>query len=155
MALTVCDVAQEPHGLFVPRELHVLENHQTDLPRIARDPALTSQIEESIQHIPTRHLLYRADSRALLSVKPGSVHLVVCSPPYWTLKKYNPGEGQLGYVEDYEEFLTELDRVWELCLRALIPGGRLVIVVGDVCLSRRKNKGRHVVVPLHASIQEP
>jgi len=27
-------------------------------------------------------------------------------------------------------------------------------VVGDVCLSRRKNNGRHTVVPLHASIQE-
>jgi DNA modification methylase len=26
--------------------------------------------------------------------------------------------------------------------------------VGDVCLSRRKNNGRHTVVPLHASIQE-
>ena len=25
---------------------------------------------------------------------------------------------------------------------------------GDVCLSRRKNNGRHTVVPLHASIQE-
>jgi DNA modification methylase len=28
------------------------------------------------------------------------------------------------------------------------------LVVGDVCLSRRKNEGRHTVVPLHASIQE-
>jgi modification methylase len=27
-------------------------------------------------------------------------------------------------------------------------------VVGDVCLSRRKNDGRHTVIPLHASIQE-
>jgi DNA modification methylase len=35
-----------------------------------------------------------------------------------------------------------------------VPGGRLIIVVGDVCLSRRKNNGRHTVVPLHASIQE-
>jgi DNA modification methylase len=26
--------------------------------------------------------------------------------------------------------------------------------VGDVCLSRRKNNGRHTVIPLHASIQE-
>ncbi len=33
-------------------------------------------------------------------------------------------------------------------------GGRLICVVGDVCLSRRKNGGRHTVVPLHASIQE-
>jgi DNA modification methylase len=35
-----------------------------------------------------------------------------------------------------------------------VPGGRLICVVGDVCLSRRKNDGRHTVVPLHASIQE-
>jgi DNA modification methylase len=52
------------------------------------------------------------------------------------------------------EFLAELDKVWQHCLRALVPGGRLICVVGDVCLSRRKNDGRHTVVPLHASIQE-
>ena len=40
------------------------------------------------------------------------------------------------------------------CFDALVPGGRLICVVGDVCLSRRKNNGRHTVVPLHASIQE-
>jgi DNA modification methylase len=57
-------------------------------------------------------------------------------------------------VIDYERFLAELDKIWETCFRALVPGGRLVVVVGDVCLSRRKNNGRHTVVPLHASIQE-
>ena len=35
-----------------------------------------------------------------------------------------------------------------------MPGGRLICVVGDVCLSRRRNRGRHTVVPLHASIQD-
>ncbi|MCK6559909.1 site-specific DNA-methyltransferase [bacterium] len=85
---------------------------------------------------------------------PESVHLVICSPPYWTLKEYRKSNGQLGEVADYEEFLTELDYVWSHCYRALVPGGRLIIVVGDVCLSRRRNKGRHTVVPLHASIQE-
>ncbi len=60
----------------------------------------------------------------------------------------------MGHIEDYEEFLGELDKVWAHCLRALVPGGRLICVVGDVCLSRRKNNGRHTVVPLHASIQE-
>jgi DNA modification methylase len=83
-----------------------------------------------------------------------SVHLIVTSPPYWTLKKYRDSDGQMGDIENYEEFLTELDRVWSHCYRALVPGGRLICVVGDVCLSRRKNKGRHTVVPLHASIQE-
>jgi len=35
-----------------------------------------------------------------------------------------------------------------------VVGGRLVCVVGDVCLSRRKNKGEYTVVLLHVSIQE-
>jgi site-specific DNA-methyltransferase (adenine-specific) len=33
----------------------------------------------------------------------------------------------------------------------LVPGGRLVCVVGDVCVARR-NFGRHLVFPLHADI---
>jgi site-specific DNA-methyltransferase (adenine-specific) len=33
----------------------------------------------------------------------------------------------------------------------LIPGGRLCIVVGDVCRSRRRF-GKHEVIPLHADI---
>jgi DNA modification methylase len=82
------------------------------------------------------------------------VHLIVTSPPYWTLKEYRRIEGQLGWVADYEQFLKELNKVWRRCYRALVPGGRLICVVGDVCLSRRKNKGRHTVVPLHAAIQE-
>jgi len=60
----------------------------------------------------------------------------------------------MGHIENYEDFLTELDKVWGHCFRALVPGGRLICGVGDVCLSRRKNNGRHTVVPLHASIQE-
>ena len=61
---------------------------------------------------------------------------------------------KLGHVEDYIVFLHELDKVWKRCFRALVPGGRLICVVGDVCISRRKNNGRHLVMPLHASIQE-
>ena len=79
---------------------------------------------------------------------------MLTSPPYWTLKEYRDTEGQLGHVADYETFLGELDEVWKRCFQALTPGGRLICVVGDVCLSRRKNNGRHTVVPLHASIQE-
>ncbi len=83
-----------------------------------------------------------------------SIHLVVTSPPYWTLKRYNEHEAQMGHVVEYEDFISALDEVWHNCFRSLVPGGRLVINVGDVCLSRRKNNGRHTVVPLHATIQE-
>jgi site-specific DNA-methyltransferase (adenine-specific) len=100
---------------------------------------------------PTVHYFVRGDSRDLSFMKDDSVHLVVTSPPYWTLKQYNHTKGQLGHVEDYEEFLTQLDRVWKECYRVLVPGGRVVCVVGDVCLARR-TFGRHLVVPLHADI---
>jgi len=99
----------------------------------------------------TTHRLVQGDARSMPYIPDQSVHLVLTSPPYWTLKRYNEQEGQLGHVEDYEVFVQELARVWEEALRVLVPGGRLICVVGDVCLSRRKH-GRHVVVPLHADI---
>lgn len=139
---------------FVPAEVYPLDNPQTDLPRIAKDPTLIQLIEEAVGRIPTKHMLNLGDARRMSALAPESVHLVLTSPPYWTLKEYRDSSGQMGHIDDYEEFLAELDKVWAHCFRALVPGGRLVCVVGDVCLSRRKNNGRHTVVPLHASIQE-
>lgn len=138
---------------YLPEELRIIDDPQTALPAIAKNSRLISQIDEAVSQIPTRHDLYRGDAREM-QLPPESVHLVVTSPPYWNLKEYHDSEGQLGHFDDYDEFLTELDRVWQRCYDALVPGGRLVCVVGDVCLSRRKNNGRHTVVPLHASIQE-
>lgn len=139
--------------LLVPDGLGDLSDEQTAIPRIARDPELTARITEAVGRVPTAHRLLLGDSRDLTGLESGSVHLVLTSPPYWTLKQYRDSSGQLGSVADYDLFLRELDRVWRECYRLLAPGGRLVCVVGDVLLSRRRNGGRHVVVPLHASIQ--
>jgi DNA modification methylase len=127
---------------------------QRDIPRLAKDTDSVKRIERAVHTIPTTHWIYLGDARTMSNVNPESVHLVVTSPPYWTLKEYRDSQGQLGHIEGYEEFLHELDKVWQHCFRALVPGGRLICVVGDVCLSRRENGGRHTVVPLHASIQE-
>jgi site-specific DNA-methyltransferase (adenine-specific) len=107
---------------------------------------------QMIDEIPTRHRLVQGDARDLSFLADESVHLVVTSPPYWALKRYNETPGQMGHIAGYEEFITELNRVWKGVFRVLVPGGRLVCVVGDVCLSRRENNGRHTVVPLHADI---
>ena len=139
---------------YLPRELRSIDNHQTEIPRIAKDSKLVAKIQRSVDLVPTRHTLFLGDARSGGELPAESVHLVVTSPPYWTLKKYRDGDAQMGHIEDYDEFLAELDRVWKRCLHALVPGGRLICVVGDVCLSRRKNNGRHMVVPLHASIQD-
>lgn len=100
----------------------------------------------------TTHRLHLGDARDLSWIADESVHLVVTSPPYWTLKEYAQNERQMGHIEDYEAFLVELDKVWRECARVLAPGGRICCVVGDVCIPRRK-MGRHLVMPLHADIQ--
>ena len=99
----------------------------------------------------TNHRLINGDARDLSFLPAESVHLVVTSPPYWNLKRYNEHDDQLGHIDDYEIFLEELDKVWRHAFRVLVPGGRLVCVVGDVCVSRRQF-GRHLVFPLHADI---
>jgi DNA modification methylase len=154
MSSTAQDAFASDLRSFVPPELRDLENIQTAIPAIAKNAKQIAAIEQAVQEIPTAHALYRGDARRMRSIKPESVHLILTSPPYWTLKKYRDADGQLGHVAGYDEFLSELDKVWHGCFRALVPGGRLVCVVGDVCLSRRKNDGRHTVVPLHAAIQE-
>jgi DNA modification methylase len=143
----------EDLAAFVPSAVAARGNDQRVFPALAKDAPAMATIERAVQLVPTTHRLLRADSRNLGFVKDESIHLAVTSPPYWTLKEYPKREGQLGLVQDYEAFLDAIDGVWREVLRVLVPGGRLVIVVGDVCLPCR-SFGRHLVFPLHASIQE-
>lgn len=110
-------------------------------------------LETNPELLRSKHRVLLGDARVMSQVVDRSVHLVVTSPPYWTLKDYDggAGEAQLGHVTDYENFQSELALVWSRCYQALVPGGRLCIVVGDVCL-RRRDVGRHLVMPLHADI---
>lgn len=138
----------------LPSWTHDLDDLQKAIPELAKNPKRLAELDSVLGEVPTLHRSVRGDARDLTGIEPNSVHLVLTSPPYWTLKEYRDSDGQLGHLEDYDQFLSELDKVWRRCFDVLVPGGRLICVVGDVCLSRRKNNGRHTVVPLHASIQE-
>lgn len=122
-----------------------------EIPSMAKDEAMASVIFEKQALLPTFHKLYCGDSRRMDKIEENSVHLIVTSPPYWVLKEYRHIEGQLGIIQNYGEFLDELAKVISECYRVLIPGGRFICVVGDVCLPRRK-AGRHLVYPLHSDI---
>ena len=123
---------------FLPASLCNVTSTQTFFPRIAKSKELSDEIEDHVRRIPTTQSLLLGDARGLLSTVPdASVHLIVTSPPYWILKKYPIREGQLGHVDDYDEFVENLSQVWIESHRVLVDGGRLVVVVGDVSLKRR------------------
>jgi len=121
-----------------------------------REPSVASKLRTHLRIIEldpfkTKHRIVRGDARSMNTVSDESVHLVLTSPPYFDLVTYDDHESQLGHLHHYATFLAELEKVWTECMRALIPGGRLCIVVGDVCRSRRRF-GKHEVIPLHADI---
>ena len=130
--------------------LELIENLNGREPSVKEKLRIHRQLIEHHQ-FKTTHRVILGDARGMDPVKDESVHLVVTSPPYFDLIKYEDGPAQLGHLHDYERFLDELDRVWRECMRVLIPGGRLAIVVGDVCRARRRY-GKHEVIPLHADI---
>jgi DNA modification methylase len=139
---------------FIPPSIDMNMDAQTTIPKLAKDQKFIGHVQSILPQLPSSHLGALADARDLSFINDETVHLVLTSPPYWTLKKYEEHDAQLGHVSDYNEFNSQLRKVWQEAYRVLKPGGRLVCVVGDVCLSRRQNAGRHTVVPLHATIQE-
>jgi len=150
-------------GLFSPSKARSVARRAPSLPLEDNTPEGLKALLAANQHyreVPwpepyhrTTHRLHLGDARNLSWIPDASVHLVVTSPPYWTLKEYAPGNpDQMGHFEDYEHFLAQLDRVWAECRRVLVGGGRICCVVGDVCIPRKKG-GRHHVVPLHSDIQ--
>ncbi len=135
---------------LLPLEVGRIRNPQTTLPRLAKDPRVTSALERAVQQVPTRHVLRAQAFLEAPEPPPESVQLVLTAPPA-------PAWGAspaLTERECYEEHLLKLEAVWRRALEALEPGGRLICVVTDPVLSRRRNRGTHKVEPLHASIQE-
>ena len=96
------------------------------------------------------HQIYWGDARALSDLADASVHLIVTSPPYWALKDYGHS-AQIGFDQSLEDYLESLAQVWRECHRALHPGCRMAINIGDQ-FARAAHFGRYKVIPLHAQI---
>ncbi|MGB0949173.1 MAG: DNA methyltransferase, partial [Marinirhabdus sp.] len=98
----------------------------------------------------TEHTVVIGDSRQMDRLKDGSVQLAITSPPYWQLKDYGTAN-QIGYHEDYETYINNLNLVWKECYRVLENGCRLCVNIGDQ-FARAVYYGRYKVIPIRTEI---
>lgn len=98
----------------------------------------------------TLHKIIIGDSRQMKEVIDESVHLIITSPPYWQLKDYGD-ERQIGFHDSYEEYINNLNLVWNECHRVLHKGCRLCINIGDQ-FARSVYYGRYKVIPIRTEI---
>ncbi|HBC31068.1 MAG TPA: DNA methylase N-4 [Clostridiales bacterium] len=98
----------------------------------------------------TNHKIIFGDSRSLNHIKDKSVQLIITSPPYWQLKDYGV-EDQIGFNDNYEEYINNLNLVWQECNRVLADGCRLCINIGDQ-FARSVYYGRYKVIPIRTEI---
>lgn len=100
--------------------------------------------------IKTKHKIINGDSRNMAELENNSVNLIITSPPYWQLKDYGT-DNQIGYNDSYEEYINNLDLVWNECYRVLDNGCRLCVNIGDQ-FARAVYYGRYKVIPIRTEI---
>jgi site-specific DNA-methyltransferase (adenine-specific) len=98
----------------------------------------------------THHKIIIGDSRCMTEVANESIHLIITSPPYWQLKDYGNGS-QIGFDDSYEDYINNLNIVWNECHRVLNKGCRLCVNIGDQ-FARSVYYGRYKVIPIRTEI---
>ena len=104
--------------------------------------------------------IHSVDARRLLDyVIPESIDLCVTSPPYWDIlnmrrtadgkvtKKYSESDMDIGNINDYNKFLSELKTIFSSIYKSLKPNGHCAMVVMDI---RKKDK----FFPFHSDVAE-
>jgi len=72
---------------------------------------------------------------------PGTFDLVWLHPPYWNIIRYSDNGADLSTMDDYNDFRQALRVCLQRCYAALVPGGRLAVLVGDV-----RRRGQYVPI---------
>ena len=110
--------------------------------------------------------VFYKNAQSMSEIPNETVDLIVTSPPYFNIKDYAKDgyqqqilnlkhEEQLGDINDYETFISELLKVWLECERILKPNGKLVINAPLVPMKRADYSTHHNrhIFDLNADIQ--
>lgn len=93
--------------------------------------------------------IYCGDSRNMKEIEDESVHLTITSPPYYVGKKYEE------YLPTLNDYFDMLYLVFEEVARVTIPGGKIIVNIGDIAVGSRYNGGfpeEIMVIPKIASL---
>ncbi len=79
--------------------------------------------------------IYHGDSRILDKIDDNSVHLTVTSPPYYVGKEYEK------YLPTLDSYFRMLRGVFQEVHRVTVPGGKIIINIGDIAVGSNYNGG--------------
>ncbi|MFX0016064.1 MAG: DNA methyltransferase [Promethearchaeota archaeon] len=89
-------------------------------------------------------LVYFKSSESMTEIPSESVTLVVTSPPYWNVRDY--GGEQIGFGQNYDNYIKSLNNVWKECIRVLQPNGKIAINIQPLPVeSSRSGFNRRII----------
>jgi DNA modification methylase len=85
-----------------------------------------------------QYKIIQGDCReALKQIDADSVHTCVTSPPYFGLRDYGGGEGEIGSEQEVNEYVQALVDVFREVRRCLRPDGTLWLNLGDSYMAQK------------------
>ena len=116
--------------------------------RLTRERMAREVPEPALEKVP--YEVHAGDARNVRKIMSGrEADLIVTSPPYWNIlhrkdhkarqereahglpTRYGDDDADLGNVENYGDFLDELEKVFHGCFDVLRERGHICVVVGD------------------------
>lgn len=100
------------------------------------------------------NMVHYDDSSRMSEVPSDSVHCIVTSPPYFSIKDYaldghqrnrhsTNNTSQIGDIADFDTYIDSLLKVWYECQRVLTPNGKLIINTPLVPMLKRDYDTHH------------
>lgn len=80
----------------------------------------------------TNHVLYIGSTDEQLSkIGDNTIQLILTSPPYWNARDYKHSK-QIGFGDNYHEYLTKIRKIAQDWIRILMPDGKIALNIGNI-----------------------
>jgi len=97
---------------------------------------MISKFMEFGETVSKRHWIVIGDSFSMYELQDKSVQLIVTSPPYFNVKKYEVEN--IGSIDNYPIYLKSLRQIFQECYRVLADGRYICVNVSDVISNKKK-----------------